>query len=231
MSERIVVTGSSRGIGRAIAERLAAPGRELILHGRDAAALALAEASVVSRGAAARTVRGDLAKHDTIRHLVAAVGANTLAAVVNNAGGAVVKPVEALSRAEWEESLGVGVTAPFLLVQALLPRLAPGSSIVNVMSVAARRGFSGWSAYCAAKFALEGFAQALREELRGRGVRVVNVYPAATNTALWDGVAGAWPRERMIAPAEVAEAVAYALSRPPGVLVESVEVGDVSGPL
>ena len=61
--ERILVTGSSRGIGRAVAERLAAPGRELILHGRDASALAVVEASVVARGATARTVRGDLTKH------------------------------------------------------------------------------------------------------------------------------------------------------------------------
>ncbi|MFI5168110.1 MAG: SDR family NAD(P)-dependent oxidoreductase [Thermoanaerobaculales bacterium] len=229
--ERILITGASRGIGRAIAERLAAPGRELILHGRDGVALTVVQASVVARGASARLVRGDVSKHETIKHLVAAVGDATLTALVNNAGGALVKPIESISRAEWEESLGVGVTAPFLLVQALLPRLAPGSSIVNVMSVAARRGFAGWSAYCAAKFALEGFALALREELRGRGVRVINVYPAATDTTLWETVAGAWPRDRMIAPAEVAEAVAYALSRPAGVLVESVEVGDLSGPI
>ena len=229
--ERILVTGSSRGIGRAIAERLAGPGRELILHGRDVSALAVVEASVVARGGSAHTVRGDLTKHETIKRLAAAVGDATLTALINNAGGAVVKPLEAISRVEWEESLGVGVTAPFLLAQSLLPRLAPGSSIVNVMSVAARRGFAGWSAYCAAKFALEGLAQALREELRGRGVRVINVYPSATDTGLWDGVPGAWPRERMIVPSEVAEAVAYALSRPAGVLVESVEVGDLSGPI
>jgi 3-oxoacyl-[acyl-carrier protein] reductase len=227
VSERILVTGASRGIGRAIAERLADPGRDLILHGRDVAALALAEAAVAARGATARIVRGDLAEHETIRHLVAAVGDDALTALINSAGGA----VEAISRAEWDQSLAVGVTAPFLLAQALLPCLAPGSSVVNVLSIGARRGFAGWGAYCAAKFALEGLTQALREELRGRGVRVIGVYPAATDTALWNSVPGVWPRERMLAPAEVAEAIAYALARPPSVLVERVEVGDLTGPI
>lgn len=229
--KRMLITGASRGIGRAIAERLAGPGRELILHGRDAAALATVEASVIAGGAAARVVRGDLARHGTIARLAAAVGEAPLAVLVNNAGGAVVRPIGDISRAEWEASFTVGVTAPFLLVQALLARLAPGSSVVNVMSVAARRGFAEWSAYCAAKFALEGFSQALREEVRGRGIRVVNVYPSATDTALWDAVPGVWPRSRMIAPEEVAEAVAYALARPADVAVESIQVGDLSGPI
>ncbi len=229
--ERVVITGASRGIGRAIAERLAEAGRELILHGRDEAALAGVRAAVEERGGCASTVTADLGTVGGVDALVSAVGDGPLAALVNNAGGAVVKPFDEVSTGEWEDSLFVGVTAPFLLVQRLLPRLGRGSSVVNVLSIAARRGFSGWSAYCAAKFALEGTSQCLREELRPRGVRVINVYPAATATRLWDGIPGEWPRERMIRPAEVAEAVAYALSRPAGVLVESIEVGYISGAL
>ncbi len=229
--ERIVITGASRGIGRAIAERLAAPDRELILHGRDGASLAEVRAAAEARGARASVAQGDLATAAGVDSLVAASGDAPLFALVNNAGGAVVKPAEQITLGEWQRSLSVGVTAPFLLVQRLLPFLGQGSGVVNVLSIAARRGFAGWSAYCAAKFALEGLSQCLREELRPRGVRVINVYPAATATRLWDGIPGEWPRERMIQPAEVAEVVAYALSRPPGVLVEGIEVGDISGAL
>jgi 3-oxoacyl-[acyl-carrier protein] reductase len=229
--ERVLITGASRGIGRAIAERLATPGREILLHGRDVSALEEVRGEVVRRGAAAAVHVADLAVADEVRKLAASIGAGPLHGLVNNAGGAVVKPLAELELAEWEASLTVTVTAPFLLVQALLPRLGAGSTIVNVLSVAARRGFSGWSAYCAAKAALDGFSRSLREELRPRGVRVVGVYPTATDTALWKKVPGSWDRRRMIAPAEVAEAVAYALSRPAGVLVETVDVGDISGTL
>jgi NAD(P)-dependent dehydrogenase (short-subunit alcohol dehydrogenase family) len=106
-----------------------------------------------------------------------------------------------------------------------------GAAIVNLLSVAAKTVFPGWSAYCMSKFALDGFARALREELRARKIRVINLYPAATNTDLWDGVEGDFPREKMMPPEEVAEAVAYGLSRPPSVLVEDISVGSIGGNL
>lgn len=229
--ERILVTGASRGIGRAIAVRLAAPGRELVLCGRDRAALAAVAAEAASRGAAVRTVAADLCTPEGVRLTVEAAGEGPLCALVHNAGNAVVQPVERISLEEWRRSLELGVTAPFLLTQALLPRLGAGGTILHVLSVAARQGFPGWGAYCAAKFALEGLSQCLRAELREHGVRVVNVYPSATASELWDAVPGQWPRERMLAPSEVAEAVAYALERPSEVLVEQMSVGHVSGTL
>ncbi len=229
--ERILITGASRGIGRAVAERLAEPDREILLHGRDTVALEEVRRRVVERGARASVHVADLAVSDQVRRLAASAGDGPLFALVNNAGGAVVKPLSEIALTDWETSLAVTVTAPFLLVQALLPHLGAGGAVVNVLSIAARRGFADWSAYCAAKAGLEGLSRALREELRMRGVRVIDVYPAATRTALWDAVGGSWQRERMIAPEEVAEAVAYALSRPAGVVVEAVEVGHVSGTL
>ena len=81
------------------------------------------------------------------------------------------------------------------------------------------------------KFALEGFSQSVREELRDRRIRVINVYPAATNTDIWDSVAGDWPREKMMAPDEVAGAVAYALSRPDGIALENITLSSLSGKL
>src|SRR5947209_11309337 len=92
-------------------------------------------------------------------------------------------------------------------------QMRPGSSIVNILSIAAKTGFANWSAYCMSKFALEGFFQSVREELREHRIRVLNIYPAATNTEIWDDVAGEWPREKMISAEQVADAVAFALTR------------------
>ena len=109
--------------------------------------------------------------------------------------------------------------------------MPPGSSIVNILSIAAKTGFANWSAYCMSKFALEGFSQSVREELRERKIRVINVYPAATNTNIWNSIEGEWPRERMISPEEVAGAVAYALSRPNNVALENITLSSLTGNL
>lgn len=229
--ERMLITGASRGIGRALALRLARPGREVVLHGRAAAALERVAALVRERGGQAHIVTADLGTPGEVEALAAAAGSEPLAALVNNAGVAIVKPAGEVTLAEWQASLAVNVTAPFLLCRAAAPRMPAGATIVNVLSVAARRGFPGWAAYCASKFALEGLSQCLREELRQAGIRVVNVYPSATSTGLWDQIAGTWPRERMLAPEEVAEAIAFALERPGDVLVPEIFIGHRAGEL
>ena len=81
------------------------------------------------------------------------------------------------------------------------------------------------------KFALEGLSQSIREELREHKIRVINIYPAATDTEIWNNVEGDWPRDKMISPEEVASAVVFALSQPLDVLVENITLGNLSGSL
>jgi len=242
---RVLITGASRGIGRAIAERLAAPGTTLLLHGRDRQALDAVAATVRGAGGAARTFSADLADAEATVGLAAGVTAaladpalddtapadRALDVLIHNAGLAVVRPLEEITLEQWQRSLAVGVTAPFLLTQRLLGHVPDGGSVVNISSVAVRSPFPGWAAYAAAKHGLEGLSAVMRAELRGRGIRVINVYPAATDTGIWDAVAGDFPRDNMMAPQETAEAVAYALSRPASVLVDSIHVGWVGGNL
>src|SRR5206468_11654090 len=131
----------------------------------------------------------------------------------------------------WEQTLGVNVTAPFQLMQHFAPQMPPGASVVNILSVAAKTGFPNWSAYCMSKFAMEGFSQSVREELRDRKIRVINIYPAATATDIWDQIDGKWPREKMISATHVADAVAFALVRPTDTLVESITLSSLAGNL
>ncbi|HEY6071477.1 MAG TPA: SDR family NAD(P)-dependent oxidoreductase, partial [Chthoniobacterales bacterium] len=123
------------------------------------------------------------------------------------------------------------VTAPFLLMQRFVGQMPPGSSIVNILSIAAKNGFANWSAYCMSKFALEGFLQSVRAELRDHRIRMINIYPAATNTEIWDDVTGDWPREKMISAEQVASAVEYALLRPADVAVENITLSNAAGNL
>ena len=229
--KRYLITGASRGIGRAIAQKLAAPDVTLLLHGRDTVALAETCKTVKPTCAGVLSLIHDLATSDGVSHLCAEVGDEPIDLVVNNAGIAIVKPFCEITSVEWEQTLGVNITAPFLLMQRFAPQMAPGSSIVNILSVAAKTGFANWSSYCMSKFALEGLSQSIREELREHKIRVINIYPAATDTEIWNNVEGDWPRDKMISPEEVASAVVFALSQPPDVLVENITLGNLSGSL
>ncbi len=229
--ERCLITGATRGMGRAIALRLAGPDKELLLHGRNREALEQVRAEVENAGAKARVLLCDLSNPAEIETMIDAIGTEPLRAIINNAGIAIVKPLGELSLREWQDSFAVNVTAPFLLIQKLSALMEKGAGVVNILSVAARTGFPGWSSYCMSKFALEGFTRAVREELRPRGIRVINIYPSATNTDLWNEIEGDWPRDKMLSPDEVAEAVVYALTRPDSVLVEDISLGNLSGTL
>jgi short-subunit dehydrogenase len=229
--KRILITGASRGIGRAIAEKLAAPDVTLLLHGRDTVALAETCNTVESKCAHVVKLIHDLATEKGVTNLISQVGSESLNVLVNNAGIAVVKPFREITFEEWKQTISVNVTAPFLLMQHFAGQMPPGSSIVNILSVAAKTAFPNWSAYCMSKFALEGLSQSVRGELRERCIRMINIYPAATNTEIWDDVAGDWPRDKMISVEQIADAVAYALSRPADVAVENITLSNAGGNL
>ncbi len=227
--KRYLITGASRGIGRAIAEQLAADDAVLLLHGRDTVALAQTRKAVEPRCAKVILLVHDLAKRSGISELISEAGKAPIDLLVNNAGVAVVKPFTEITTIEWEQTVGVNITAPFILTQHFASRMPPGSSVVNILSIAARSGFANWSAYCMSKFALEGFSQCVREELRDRKIRVINVYPAATDTNIWNEIEGDWPRGKMISPEDVASAVAYALSRSADVALENITLSSLTG--
>src|SRR5437016_2199202 len=229
--KRYLITGASRGIGRAIAEKLAAPDVTLLLHGRDT--IALAETCKAVGSACKNVVKliHDLATVQGVTDLMTEVGDKPIDLLVNNAGIGIVKPFNEITRVDWEQTVGANITAPFFLTQHFAPRMKPGSSIVNILSIAAKTGFPNWSVYCMSKFALEGFSQAVREELREHKIRVINIYPAATDTEIWNNISGECPRTKIMSPQEVAEAVAYALSRPADVAVENISLSSSTGNL
>lgn len=233
MDKVILITGASRGIGRAIALALAAPGAHLLLNGRDSSALEQVATEARVSGAQATPIACDVSAEPHVRRLIetSAAISGQIDVLINNAGSAAVQPFSELPLEAWEHTLRVGLTATFLTCKYAAPQMQRGGLIINIASIAARQAFPGWSAYSAAKFGVLGFSNAIREELRPRGIRVTVVFPAATDTALWDSIPGEWNRATMLQPAEVAGPIAQLVAQPLHVTTEELHIGHVAGAL
>jgi NAD(P)-dependent dehydrogenase (short-subunit alcohol dehydrogenase family) len=232
--KRAVVTGGSSGLGRATAVALADAGADVAVLARSAEDLEQTCDAVRERGHRARAVPVDLADADAC---LAAAGeaASALGGVdilVNAAGTDVPGPVSGLSPADWDRVLDVNLRASFLLAHALWPHLvaADGATVVNVSSVAGRRGWAGAAVYCVAKFGLTGFTQALAAEGRPHRIRAAVVYPGAMDTSLglWDPAArrASTPTapDEALPPEQVAELIVWMAAAPPDLVLNEVTV-------
>ena len=152
--------------------------------------------------------------------------------LVNNAGVAHENVnVAKLPLQSWTEVIDTNLTGMFLVTQAALPLMKRGGTIVNNLSIAARQVFPGLSAYNASKHGALGFTNTLREELRGKGIRVIALMPGATDTAIWNSFWPEAPRKKMIAPQTIAEAVVNALALPEESTVEELVILPTAGVL
>lgn len=224
-----LVTGASRGIGAAVAERLAGAGARVWLLARSPTALAEVAARIGGEAllgdvADAASLQGAL---DRLRHDLG--GPPDI--VVNAAGVFALAPIGRTTLESLEEHLAVNLRGAFLTVRALLPAMLERRSglIVNVGSVAGRRAFAGNAAYSASKFGLRGFHEVLVAELRGTGVRATLLEPSATDTSLWDPVDPESDptvplRSSMLAPDDVAEAVLFVATRPDHVRIPLLQI-------
>lgn len=224
-----LITGAGRGIGKAIALRLASPENHLYLTARSKDQLEEVASEIKKKGGKASVIEADLSEPKKIKEITSAIDSKKIDLLVNNAGMAVVKPFEELSLDDWQRTFSVNVTAPFLLLQQLLPRMTANSTVVNIISVASKTGFPQWSSYCMSKFALDGFARSVREELRPRGIRVINIYPGAVDTEIWADVPGEWTRDKMMSADQIAASVEFAIKRPQAVLIEDITIGNTGG--
>jgi short-subunit dehydrogenase len=183
----VVLTGATGGIGEAIASRLDAEGARLILVGRNPTRLrGLIERLSPSHH---RAVAADLATSEGRGRVVEACRTSAgegVSLLVNGAGVNDFEFLEAQSEASIRQLVDVNLTSPILLCHAMLPllRLQPNARIVNIGSTFGSIGYPGFSAYCASKFGLRGFTEALRRELDGSGISVSYVAPRATRTDL-----------------------------------------------
>ena len=225
--KRCVVTGASRGIGRATAELLAAEGARLLLVGRDAEALAAAAP------VGAELVAADVTQPDAGARIVAACVERLggIDVLVNNAGTSSVTPLDELAEDDWELQWQLNVRGPERLMRAAAPRMAEqgGGRVVNVVSTSGKRPSLRNAAYSVTKAAQLSLSRAYADAWVRRGVLVNAVAPGLTGSELWKGEGGLADQE--VAAGGAADrdaAIAAAAARVPlGRFAEPHEIASV----
>ena len=223
-----LVTGASRGIGRAIAERLAREEYEVVCAARNEMELDEVVAAIVAEGGRARALVLDVSDPQAVA--ASLIGAN-VDVLVNNAGIGILKPFMELSAADWQRTLDVNVNALYHVTRAVLPAMIERRSghVCTIGSIAGRGAFVGGSCYAASKAFVTSWSESLMLEVREHGVKVSVVMPGSVTTHFNEHVPSdddAWK----LSAADVADTVAYVVSTPPNVLVHRAEVRTLTVP-
>ena len=230
-----VVTGASSGLGRATAKALARAGASVALLARGEAELASLADEVGPGADRALPLPCDIADADALTEAIGTVRQELgpVRVLVNAAATDVPEAVADLSVEDWDRVMAVNLRAVFLLSKLLISDMveAGQGTIVNVSSVAGKRGWANASAYCASKFALTGFTQALGAEVRPHGVRACVVYPGAMATHWGDWSPDERSAERppkeareALPPDRVAAFIAWVVTAPPELVLDEAVV-------
>jgi 3-oxoacyl-[acyl-carrier protein] reductase len=219
-----VVTGASRGIGRAIALRLAQD-YEIVAVARSDEELESLAQEIENAGGSCRPRVVDVTDPAAVASALSGIDAQIL---VNNAGVGVLKPFMELTREEWTRMFDVNVNALYDVTRALLPAMIERGSghVVMIGSISGRSAYPGGSGYTATKHAVMALAECLMLEVRDAGVKVSVVNPGSMATSFSERSDASW----MLSADDVAEAVLSVVRTPPNVLVHRVEIRTLTVP-
>jgi NAD(P)-dependent dehydrogenase (short-subunit alcohol dehydrogenase family) len=181
-----LVTGGSRGIGKAIAMELASLGASVAICGRDGKALEASARETAKRGGRVRWQIADVTQAGDVEALVKDTEAELgpITTLVNNAGIGLFGPAHEKSEEEWDRVLATNLKSVFLVSRAVAPSMirGGGGDIINISSLAGKNTFAGGGIYCASKWGLHGLSGCMAEDLRGYGIRVSLICPGSVAT-------------------------------------------------
>ena len=232
-----IVTGATRGMGRAISDRLAAAGAKVVLVARGEDGLRQTEAAIRAAGGEAAAFATDVTDRSSVEAMVAAVleRFGRVDLLVNCAFWGPPGSLTQTDEGFWDRTLDTTLKGPYLCIRAVYPAMRDqgGGTIVNIGSLAGKIGEDNRTAYCAAKWGLEGLTAALQVELHPQGIRVHLISPGATDTSFWSENAPGLTDdqlERFIPPASIADALMWVLSTPEAVHVPDVPIHNYRNP-
>jgi 3-oxoacyl-[acyl-carrier protein] reductase len=227
-----LVTGGSRGIGRAIAHRLASLGASVAICGRDPGALQDSAALIADLGVAVFSQVTDVSLTSDVHSLVAraetALGPITILA--NNAGIGLFGPAHEKTEAEWDRVLDTNLKSVFLVSRAVLPSMIRqgAGDIINISSLAGKNTFAGGGIYCASKWGPMGLSGCMAEDLREFGIRVSVICPGSVATEF--SSRGGKDASKALRPEDVAHAVETIVTQRPGSFLSEIHLRPVRKP-
>ncbi len=220
----VLITGGTRGLGKAMAQLLAQEGAAVVVTSRKAKAVTKRLKNPFGN---IQEMPLEVSDEKSVQKLFGWLEAtfSSLDVVVNNAGVGVFKPLTDISLKEWNETIGTNLTGVFLCAREAFRRMKKqgGGRIINIGSIADYMALPLGSAYGASKFGVRGLTQVLNEEGRDLGVRATLISPGATYTEIWKGRKGFSPKD-MLSPEDIAEAVLDVARRPLRVRVDEIRI-------
>ena len=226
MSRVVLITGGTRGIGRALAETLLRAGDQVAVTGTTDDGVVKAQSELGKLGEVAAivcNVREVSSAELAVRTAVAKFGG--IDVLVNNAGVGVGVPIAEMPHDEWDRIIGTNITGVFNCCKAAIPHLRHrgGGWIVNISSLSSKNPFAGGAAYCASKAAVNAFSEALMQELRDDNIRVTYVLPGSVATG-FSGREPAAGSEWKLRPEDVAQSIVDVLNHPARSLPSRIEI-------
>jgi len=227
-----LITGGSRGIGRAIALRLAALGAAVAICGRDTQALQDTSAELQKSAKRVFSQSADVSRASDATSLVASAEAalGPISILVNNAGIGLFGPAHEKSESDWDRVLDTNLKSVFLVSRAVAPSMIRRGSgdIINISSLAGRNAFAGGGIYCASKWGLQGLSACMAEDLRGHGIRVSVICPGSVATEF----AGRGPKDasKVLTAQDVAHAVAMVVTQGPQSFLSEIHLRPLAKP-
>ncbi len=228
----ILITGASKGIGKATAIRLSAIGSNLALFARSNQELQDVQKEIRANGSQCEIFTGNVSDEKFVNESIAAIlnKFNNIDVVINNAGYGIFKPTEEISAREWDDVFATNTKGTFLICKAVLPTMKKNrvGHIINIASDVAKRTFANGGLYCASKFAQDAFSMSLRKEIRPFNIKLSVVYSGLVDTYFHSDPQGDKSHADWLKAEDMANAICYIASQPQHVVIDELMIHPIS---
>lgn len=234
MSETVIITGASTGIGKSLSLQMADAGYRVILVARSENKLDAIAEEIHQNGSESLVIPTDVSQPEQINLLKEkALKFGDISVVINNAGIGKFSKIEDITLEDWNHQMDVNLRASFLVSKAFIPSMKQNNkgTLVFINSVAGKKGYAYSAAYVSSKYGMRGLADSLREELREDNIKVISIHPGAVNTPFWNEIDSDFSRAEMLKASTLAQYIVQAIQAPGNFTVEEMVVRRTGGDL